>query len=120
MKQPSATLFTGDKGTLISEDVLKAIFAALPGNTTALEGTKNYYNGNDAYHYEYWLDGQSADDKMNNFLALNKDAKYGDQLKVNYGATLVYGQETGTETPAVNETPASKKSADDISLGCTI
>ncbi|MCC4326793.1 glycosyl hydrolase 53 family protein [Limosilactobacillus reuteri] len=116
LKQPSATLFTGDKGTLISEDVLKAIFAALPGNTTALEGTKNYYNGNDAYHYEYWLDGQSADDKMNNFLALNKDAKYGDQLKVNYGATLVYGQETGTETPAVNETPASKKSADDISL----
>ncbi len=114
--QPSVMLLKGDKGTIISLDTLKTIFAALPGNTTALEGTKNYYNGNDAYHYQFWLDGQSADDKLNNFLALNKNAKYGDQLKVNYTATLVYGSETGSNTENVDETPTSKKSADEVSL----
>lgn len=116
LSQPSAMLLQGEKGTAISLDTLKTIFAALPGNTTALEGTKNYYNGNDAYHYQFWLTGQNTDDKLNNFLALNKNAKYGDQLKVNYTATLVYGSEMGSNTKNVDETPTSKKSADEVSL----
>jgi arabinogalactan endo-1,4-beta-galactosidase len=112
----SPALLKGEEGTEISQDVLKTIFAGLPGNTAAIAGTKNYYNGNDAYHYQFWLAGQNADDKLNNFLTLNKGAKYGDQLKVNYTATLVYGEEQGTATPAVNETPASLKSSTEIEL----
>lgn len=115
LAQPSKILLTGNKGTVISEDVLKTIFAALPGNTNVLEGVKNYYNGDDAYHYQFWLDGQSADDKLNNFLQLNKGAKYGDQLKVNYIATLVYGPEISTSL-ATNETPASKRTSADLTL----
>lgn len=111
----TAELLKGDKGTIISQEVLKAIFAAFAGNTSAVEGTKNYYNGNDAYHYEFWLEGQSADDKLNNFLALNKDAKYGDQLKVNYTATLVFGQETGTNTNE-SKVPASERTNEQLDL----
>lgn len=44
---------SGKSGETISEDVLKLIFASLPGNTSALEGNKNYYNNNDAYHYQF-------------------------------------------------------------------
>lgn len=115
-KQVSPMLLTGEKGTVISYDTLKTIFAALPGNATALEGSKNYYNNNDAYHYQFWLAGQTADDKLNNFLALNKNAKYGDQLKVAYTATLVYGSKTGSQTEIVNMTPTSKKTADEVAL----
>ena len=111
----TAELLKGDKGTIISQEVLKAIFAAFAGNTSEVEGTKNYYNGNDAYHYEFWLEGQSADDKLNNFLALNKDAKYGDQLKVNYTATLVFGQETGTNTNE-SKVPASERTDEQLDL----
>ena len=111
----TAELLKGDKGTIISQEVLKAIFAAFAGNTSAVEGTKNYYNGNDAYHYEFWLEGQSADDKLNNFLALNKDAKYGDQLKVNYTATLVFGQETGTNSNE-SKVPASERTDEQLDL----
>lgn len=115
-KQVSPMLLTGEKGTVISYDTLKTIFAALPGNSTALEGSKNYYNNNNAYHYQFWLAGQTADDKLNNFLALNKNAKYGDQLKVAYTATLVYGSEKGSQTENVNMTPTSKKTADEVAL----
>ncbi len=115
MTNGTAELLKGDKGTIISQEVLKAIFAAFAGNTSAVEGTKNYYNGNDAYHYEFWLEGQSADDKLNNFLALNKDAKYGDQLKVNYTATLVFGQETGTNTNE-SKVPASERTNEQLDL----
>ena len=111
----TAELLKGDKGTIISQEVLKAIFAAFAGNNSAVEGTKNYYNGNDAYHYEFWLEGQSADDKLNNFLALNKDAKYGDQLKVNYTATLVFGQETGTNSNE-SKVPASERTDEQLDL----
>ncbi len=111
----TAELLKGDKGTIISQEVLKAIFAAFAGNTSAVEGTKNYYNGNDAYHYEFWLEGQSANDKLNNFLALNKDAKYGDQLKVNYTATLVFGQETGTKANE-SKVPASERTDEQLDL----
>ena len=111
----TAELLKGDKGTIISQEVLKTIFAAFAGNTSAVEGTKNYYNGNDAYHYEFWLEGQSADDKLNNFLALNKGAKYGDQLKVNYTATLVFGQETGTNSNE-SKVPASERTDEQLDL----
>ena len=111
----TAELLKGDKGTIISQEVLKTIFAAFSGNTSAVEGTKNYYNGNDAYHYEFWLEGQSADDKLNNFLALNKGAKYGDQLKVNYTATLVFGQETGTNSNE-SKVPASERTDEQLDL----
>lgn len=58
-----STDFTNDDpqkitNTFISQEVFKAIFAAFAGNTSAVEGTKNYYNGNDAYHYEFWLEGK--------------------------------------------------------------
>ena len=112
----SPTLLKGVAGTTISQDVLKTIFAGLPGNTAGIEGTRTYYHDNDAYHYQFWLAGQSADDKLANFLALNKNAKYGDQLKVNYTATLIYGPEVGTAAPAVNETPASKKTSSELKL----
>lgn len=108
-------LLTGERGTKISDDVLKAIFASLPGNSTALDGTKNYSDGSDNYHYEYWLEGQSSDDKLNNFLNANKGAKYGDALKVNYSATLTYGNAVQPST-TTDETPASQKTDKEIAL----
>ena len=116
LSKVSPTLLSGVTGTPISQEVLKTIFAGLPGNTTGIEGTRNYYNGDNAYHYQFWLAGQSADDKLANFLALNKGVKYGDQLKTNYTATLIYGPEIGTDAPAINETPASKKTESEIEL----
>lgn len=110
------TLLTGEKGQIISQEVLKTIFAGLPGNVNGLVGAKTYKHGNDSYHYVYWLEGQSADDKLQNFLNANKNAKYGDQLTVNYSATLTYGPGTLENAPAIDETPESKKTADEISL----
>lgn len=107
-------LLSGKQGSTISEDVLKTIFAGLGGNTTALEGTQTYYADNgDAYHYEFWLAGNNADDKLNNFLNLNKGAKYGDQLKVNYTATLTWG---APKEAVADHTPASDKTKDQINL----
>ena len=112
------TLLTGKKGESISQEVLKTIFSGLPGNTNGLVGTKTYIKdgSNDSYHYVYWLEGQSADDKLQNFLNANKNAKYGDPLTVNYSATLTYGPGMHDNATAIDETPASKKSADKISL----
>ncbi|WP_076459673.1 glycosyl hydrolase 53 family protein [Limosilactobacillus caccae] len=109
-------LLTGKKGSTIDTQTLTSIFASLPGNSTALQGTKNYYNGNDAYHYEFWLVGNNADDKLNNFLKLNKDVKYGDPLKVNYSATLTWGKAKPTQLDMANTTPASKKTAEELDL----
>lgn len=105
----------GPKGQAISEDVLKTIFAGLPGNENALEGIKTYKHGNDSYHYVYWLEGQSANDKMNNFLNANKGAKYGDALKINYSAILTWGAPV---KPAANDdkTPETEKTADEVKL----
>lgn len=77
----SADLLKGKKGTLISDDVLKKIFNALPGNKTALTGPTAQNDKGQKVQYEFWLDGS---DKQANFLAANKGAKYGDALKVNY------------------------------------
>ena len=111
------TLLTGPKGKEISQDVLEAIYASLPGNSSALIGIKNYKNGNDNYHYEYWLEGQSANDKLNNFLSANKNVKYGDPIVVNYSATLTYGDaKTTSDDITTDKQPASEKSADQINL----
>lgn len=92
LNQFSSSLLSGKQNTPISEDVLKTIFAGLGGNATALDGTQTYYAANgDPYHYEFWLDGKNADEKLNNFLALNHEVKYGDPIKVNYTATLTWG-----------------------------
>lgn len=108
-------LLKGPKGEVISDDVLKTIFASLPGNANALEGLKTYKHGNDSYHYTFWLEGQSADDKLNDFLNANKGAKYGDALKVNYSAILTWG---APEKPVDvdDKTPESQKSVDEVKL----
>lgn len=112
--QFNSSLLNGVQNTNISEDVLKTIFAGLGGNTTALDGAKNYYADNgDAYHYEFWLDGSDAAEKLNNFLALNKDTKYGDPIKVNYTATLTWG---AAKSAAISHIPASAKTNDQINL----
>lgn len=105
----------GPKGETISDDILKTIFASLPGNTKGLEGLKTYTHGKDSYHYVFWLEGQSAEDKLNNFLAANKGAKYGDALKVNYSAILTWGAPV---KPVVDDdkTPESQKSVDEVKL----
>lgn len=99
---------TGKSGETISEDVLKLIFASLPGNTSALEGTRNYYHGSDAYHYQFWLQGQNSDQKQYNFLNANKGIKYGDKIVLPYSVTLVWGKSVG-QTADDNENTAPKK-----------
>lgn len=114
LNQFNSSLLAGDQNTAISEDVLKTIFAGLGGNTVALDGTQTYYAANgDPYHYEFWLDGKNADEKLNDFLTLNHEAKYGDPIKVNYTATLTWG---GAKKAAADHTPASAKTRDQIDL----
>ncbi|WKB70603.1 glycosyl hydrolase 53 family protein [Ligilactobacillus ruminis] len=99
---------TGKSGETISEDVLKLIFASLPGNTSALEGTRNYYHGSDTYHYQFWLQGQNSDQKQYNFLNANKGIKYGDKIVLPYSVTLVWGKSVGQNADD-NENNAPKK-----------
>ena len=100
---------SGKSGETISEDVLKLIFASLPGNTSALEGNKNYYNNNDAYHYQFWLQGQTPDQKQDNFLNVNKGVKYGDKIILPYSATLVWGEAVGQADDNENAVPKKGK-----------
>lgn len=112
--QFSSELLQGKQGTRISDDVLKAIFAGLAGNEYALDGAKNYYADNgDAYHYEFWLAGKDATEKLNNFLTANNGVKYGDPIKVTYTATLTWGAAKST---ANDKTPASQKTAEELNL----
>lgn len=109
----SSALLTGKAGAAISQEVLQTIFAGLAGDATAFEGSSLYYDANGkAYHYQYWLSGKDSAEKLANFLKANTGVKYGDALKSVYTATLVAG--TGTNTDAVDETPTSKKTADEI------
>lgn len=111
----SSSLLTGPEGTAISDQVLTTIEAGLAGDAKDLTGVSNYYDDKGtAYHYEYWLDGADSAAKLANFLALNRGVKYGQSLKVNYSATLTKGEEAAVEP--VNETPASKKSKDELDL----
>ena len=100
---------SGKSGETINEDVLKHIFASLPGNTSALEGNKNYYNNNDAYHYQFWLQGQTPDQKQDNFLNVNKGVKYGDKIILPYSATLVWGEAVGQADDNENAVPKKGK-----------
>ena len=109
----SSALLKGKAGTAISQEVLQTIFAGLAGDQTAFEGSSLYYDANGkAYHYQYWLSGKDSAEKLANFLKANTGVKYGDALKAVYTATLIAG--TGTNTDAVDETPTSKKTADEI------
>ena len=113
-QQLNTALLKGTANETIPSDVLQAIFNDLPGNKTALNGTKTYTTANgDQYHYEYWLAGQSADDKLQNFLKENQGAKYGDQLKVNYTATLTWGPASQVTT---DTTLASQKTDSQLDL----
>ncbi|WP_238319620.1 glycosyl hydrolase 53 family protein, partial [Lactobacillus equicursoris] len=114
----SANLFTGDKGTVISQDVLKAIFAGLYGDDTAYNGQADYVdNSGKTYHYQYWQVGKDSAEKLANFLKLNSGVKYGDTIKAQFTATLVAG--SGQKTQAVDETPTSKKTSDEITAAYT-
>lgn len=109
----SSALLKGKAGTAISQEVLQTIFAGLAGDQTAFEGSSLYYDANGkAYHYQYWLSGKDSAEKLANFLKANTGVKYGDALKAVYTATLIAG--TGTNADAVDETPTSKKTADEI------
>ncbi|WP_244661447.1 glycosyl hydrolase 53 family protein, partial [Lactobacillus nasalidis] len=109
----SSSLLTGPAGTEISQDVLQAIEAGIGGDDTAYVGTSNYTDAaGKTYHYAYWLEGTDSASKLANFLALNKGVKYGESIKANFTATLTEG--SGNNSDAVNETPTSKKTADEI------
>lgn len=92
-----ADLLKGKEGTVISQDTLKQIFASLPGNTQALADSKTYTGKSDnkgddrkgKATYNFWLQGQSADDKLNAFLNANKGVKYGDAITIPYQAAPV-------------------------------
>ncbi|MCC4440905.1 glycosyl hydrolase 53 family protein [Limosilactobacillus reuteri] len=113
----NANLLNGKSNTEISEDVLKTIFAGLAGNTIGLDGAKTYYADNgEAYHYEFWLEGQNSDDKLKNFLALNKNVKYGDPIKVSYTGTLTWGAPSKTSSDSNDQVPASEKTSKELQL----
>ena len=76
----------GVKGTKISEASLKALFAGL---TDSLKSDQFKDEAGNNYHYEYWLEGSNADEKLANFLKANVGATYGSPITVNYTATLV-------------------------------
>ncbi|WEV71433.1 glycosyl hydrolase 53 family protein [Lactobacillus sp. ESL0785] len=97
-------LLNGPKGQLIGEANLKKIFATLPGRNGKFVGIKNYFNGNDAYHYELWLQGQNLDQKQYNFIHANENTKYGDPLVIPYTATLVWGPAPGSSLDKTTKT----------------
>ena len=76
----------GVKGTKISEASLKALYAGL---TDSLKSDQFKDEAGNNYHYEYWLEGSNADEKLANFLKANVGATYGSPITVNYTATLV-------------------------------
>ena len=109
----SSSLLSGPAGTEISQDVLTAIEAGIGGDDTAYVGTTDYSDeAGKTYHYAYWLEGADSAAKLANFLALNKGVKYGEAIKANFTATLTEG--AGNNNEAVDETPTSKKTADEI------
>ena len=109
----SSSLLSGPAGTEISQDVLTAIEAGIGGDDTAYVDTTDYTDeAGKTYHYAYWLEGADSAAKLANFLALNKGVKYGEAIKDNFTATLTEG--AGNNNEAVDETPTSKKTADEI------
>ncbi len=115
----SPSLLNGVKGQKIGEQNLKLIFSSLPGNETGLEGQKLYkgIDGND-YHYVFWLNDTFAGQKVGKqeaFLAANKDAVYGDPLKVSYSATLTWGAPVEVSI-GVTGVPTSQMTDEQIDL----
>lgn len=115
----SPNLLNGVKGQKIGEQNLKLIFSSLPGNETGLEGQKLYKgtDGND-YHYVFWLNDTFAGQKVGKqeaFLAANKDAVYGDPLKVSYSATLTWGAPVEVSI-GVTGVPTSQMTDEQIDL----
>lgn len=109
----SPALLAGPAGTEISQEVLTAIEAGIGGDDSVYVGTTDYSDAaGKTYHYAYWLEGTDSAGKLADFLALNKGVKYGEAIKANFTATLTEG--AGNQDDAVNETPSSKKSADEI------
>ena len=115
----SPNLLNGVKGQKISEQNLKLIFSSLPGNESGLEGQK-LYKGTDGneYHYVFWLNDTFAGQKVGKqeaFLAANKDAVYGEPLKVSYSATLTWGAPVEVST-GITGVPTSQMTDEQIDL----
>ncbi|KRM96760.1 hypothetical protein FC19_GL000276 [Liquorilactobacillus aquaticus DSM 21051] len=105
-------ILQGRLGQKISTDSLKVIANSIGGMTTVLVGTKQYLDGNgQAYHYEFWLDGQTAVLKEENFVNDNIDASYGNILVANVSATAIYEKEQSVPNA---EIPTSKMTSDQI------
>ncbi|KRL00874.1 glycosyl hydrolase 53 family protein [Liquorilactobacillus capillatus] len=105
-------LLRGRAGQEIQDTNLGAIANSVGGMTTALVGTKEYTDSYGAkYHYEFWLEGQNADDKEAGFVKYNKGAVYGGNLIVTVSAEAVYDVVKPTENTA---TPTSKMTNDQI------
>ncbi|MDD6421067.1 MAG: glycosyl hydrolase 53 family protein, partial [Lactobacillus delbrueckii] len=81
-----AKYLNGVKGTKISEASLKALYAGL---TDSLKSDQFKDEAGNNYHYEYWLEGNTSDEKLANFLKANVGATYGSPITINYTATLV-------------------------------
>ena len=77
-----ASYLTGTKGTAISSstwDKIKTAFnTGVNGNTVY---TVAFTSNKSTYRYVYYLDGTDLE-------SLNKDAKYGDPIKLNVSASL--------------------------------
>ena len=76
----------GVKGTAISEASLEEIFKGLSDN---LKSGQFAGKSGSNYHYEYVLPGKDSAEKLANFLKANQNAKYGDNLAINYDVNLV-------------------------------
>jgi len=95
-------LLSGDKGVKFDSNKLETLGTALKGTDSVSEtdsskvvkGSKTYKDStNKLYHYEFSLN-------TNNFSADNRNKTYGDNLVVNYTATL----KTGAGSATTNDT----------------
>lgn len=90
----SASLLTGDPAAAISDTNLTAIAERLKDGVKSAE----YVAANGArYHYEFWLNGNNAGEKTDNFVAANQGVKYGQKLTATYSAKLVVDAEPGEQ-----------------------
>ncbi|WP_195631069.1 glycosyl hydrolase 53 family protein [Lactiplantibacillus plantarum] len=109
-------LLQGNSNSEFSQTDLENIYQTLSGSSSAIEGNKTYYDSQgNPYHYEFWLAGQSATDKENNFVSINTGKKYGDQLLIQLTATLVWGKPVSSDsTTTATGVPTSSMTADQI------
>ncbi|SPE09065.1 Arabinogalactan endo-1,4-beta-galactosidase precursor [Lactiplantibacillus plantarum] len=109
-------LLQGNSNSEFSQTDLENIYQTLSGSSSAIEGNKTYYDSQgNPYHYEFWLAGQSATDKENNFVSINTGKKYGDQLLIQLTATLVWGKPVSSDsTTTATGVQTSSMTADQI------